>query len=70
MVGRDAQTPGLSALLLTGAPLLHGSSTLNTVILAAGTVVSGEIEPTLTPSVGQGELAVEILLALGGGELV
>ena len=70
MVGGDPQAPGLSALLPAGAPLLHGSPALNTLILTAGTVISGEIEPTRAASVGLGELAVEILLALGGGELV
>ena len=70
MVGGDTETPRLSALLLTGAPLLHGSPALNTLLTAAGTVRPGEIEPTLAPSVRLGELAVEVLLSRGGGELV
>ena len=38
VVGGDTQTPGLPALRLAGAPLLHGGPALDTIVLTTGAV--------------------------------
>ena len=70
MAGGDPQTARLPALLPAGTPALHGSSALDTVVLTAGTVVSGQVKPAGAPGARLGELSVQISLALGGGEQV
>jgi len=59
----DPKAASLPPFSPAGAPLVKRVPTLNTLVCAASTVRSGQVEPTRTAGVCRGELAVPLLLA-------